>query len=227
VPTLQDVTDPPSAGVDRSENGGMTSPEVPVRLRVSRPQAVAANLPLATADCAADTVSVQPSLPDSVVAGGRQPVPIQLALATSDPQACTLELDPETVLVQVTDDGGEPIWDLATCWGTLRSEAVTLRPSWVSVIPLDWSGRVSGHRCNPRARAATPGGYVVESAVLGGEPASDEFFLRRPPPPPESDPESEPESDPDSASGSAVDVEPDPAGSGTAVDQAGAPVPQT
>ena len=215
VPTLDDVTGSPSAGVDRPVDGGMTSPEVPTRLRVSRAQAVAAELPLATGECAADTVRVQPSLPDSVVAGRRQPVPIQLGLATSDVQACTLELDPETVLVQVTDDAGEPIWDLATCWGTLQSEAVTLRPSWVSIIPLDWSGRVSGHRCNPRARAAKPGSYVVESAVLGGEPASDEFSLRRPPPPPEPDPEA------------AADSEPDPADSDTALNQAGTPTPQT
>jgi hypothetical protein len=214
VPTLADVTGSPSDGVDRPSDGGMTAPEVPERLRVSRAQAVAADLPLATADCAADTVSVQPSLPDSVVAGERQPVPIQLALATSDTQACTLKLDPETVLVQVTDDAGEPIWELATCWGTLQSQAVTLRPSWVSVIPLDWSGRISGHRCNPRARAAKPGSYVVESALLGGEPASDEFSLRRPPPPPKPDPDSDPD-----------DV--DSAESDTVLDQAGTPVPQT
>ena len=218
VPTLDDVTgsqSSPSSGSGRPVDDGMTSPEVPGRLRVSRPQAVTANLPLATDDCAADTVSVQPSLPDSVVAGRRQPVSIQLAFATSGTQACTVELDSETVLAQVTDDAGDPIWDLATCWGTLQSEAVTLRPTWVSVIPLDWSGRVSGPRCNPRARAAKPGSYVVEAAVLGGEPASDDFVLERPPPPPEPDPEDSEDSD-------AADSDPAPAH-----DQAGATVPQT
>lgn len=171
------TTRPESAGHNKTRKVDRREPvdNSAKRARL-RAQPISATFDAAKAECAPDSVQVQPSAAGATEAG--QQVLLGLTIRTTAAEPCLLAVTPEKVLVQVSvADRPTTIWDTVECPGSLPTRTVALRPGWQTMLDLPWSGRLGDRGCTGLTDAAKPGTYAVQAAVIGGEPGRSVFVL--------------------------------------------------
>lgn len=207
-PAVQEVEETPTATATPDEEPRLTKrerrrerlrqerQEQRERREANRVRTVNAVLDTPEGACDLTQVSVLPSVPPEQQAGGE--VDLSLALSTEQPMTCSLELDADRLLLSITGDD-EQVWSSTRCRRAIPEQTVVLRPFWTTTVEVPWTGQRSGGRCSPSADFADPGSYVLQAAVLTGEPAAADFtLLAPPPPPPPPDPKPEDADDTDS-----------------------------
>lgn len=128
--------------------------------------------------CAADEISVTPSVPAGV-AGGK--VNLELDLTGIRP-ACTFVVSSHSLVAKVTS-GQDRIWSSQDCPKAIRSTTVVVRSAAPTKVLLPWSGRRSDDTCSRSTSWALPGYYHLTAAVIGSQPGDAQFRLTVPPRP--------------------------------------------
>jgi hypothetical protein len=122
--------------------------------------------------CAADEITVTPSVP-TAVAGGR--VELVLELSGIRP-ACTFSVSSRTIAAKVTS-GKDRIWSTQDCPDAVKTTSVVVRSAEPTKVVVPWSGRRSDDDCSRTTTWALPGYYHVIAAVIGSEPGDAQFRL--------------------------------------------------
>ncbi len=125
--------------------------------------------------CDLGAVVVEPAVTDTSVAG--RPVDLRLTVGTTADAPCRFTLDPGSVLVQVTANDEEAVWDTGQCPRALPTQQVVLRPGWRLAVDVVWSGLRGDRTCSGLTAAPPAGAYTVQAAAVGGEPGSGTFVL--------------------------------------------------
>lgn len=128
-----------------------------------------------TGDCAADEVSVVPSVPK---AEAGNPIVVHLTLEGTQP-ACTFAVSPDSLVVKITS-GSDKIWSSQDCPHAIAKGSVVVRSGLPADVPITWSGRRSDDECSNAAGWAMPGFYHVYAAALGSTPADLQFEVTFP-----------------------------------------------
>ncbi len=162
---------PKSSGASASA-GTPLGPAVPEKLHVRATQ-----VPLLppTGECAADEVSVLPSVPKAAAGG---PITLDLRLEGTQP-ACTFKVSPDSLVVKITS-GSDRIWSSQDCPGAIRPSTVVVRSGVPAVVPVAWSGRRSDTDCSHFTQWALPGFYHLYAAALGSTPTDVQFEVTIP-----------------------------------------------
>jgi hypothetical protein len=147
----------------------------PTKVTTSNAAGAAAALIAPTGDCAADEVSVLPSVPQA--AAGR-PIVVHLTLKGTQP-ACTFEVSPDSLVVKITS-GTDRIWSSQDCPRAVPKTSVVVRSGLPADVPITWSGRRSDDGCSNATSWAMPGFYHVYAAALGSAPADLQFEVTFP-----------------------------------------------
>jgi len=147
---------------------GPVAPSIRVRAKAQVPL-----LP-PSGDCAADDVSVVPSVPR---AWAGTPVAIELQLTGTQP-ACTFAVSPESMVVKITS-GNDRIWSSQDCPKVIPTAKVVVRSGQPVVVPVTWNGRRSDDQCTGTGGWALPGFYHVYAAALGSTPNDVQFEVTR------------------------------------------------
>jgi hypothetical protein len=166
----------PTASTPSSSAGTTTrqiGPVAPTRVRASA--ATTAPLLAPTGDCAADEVSVLPSVPK---AEAGRPIVLHLTLQGTQP-ACTFAVSPDSLVVKITS-GSDKIWSSQDCPHAIAKSSVVVRSGLPADVPVTWSGRRSDDDCSNAAGWAMPGFYHVYAAALGSTPADLQFEVTFP-----------------------------------------------
>jgi hypothetical protein len=137
--------------------------------------ATAAPLIAPTGDCAADEVSVLPSVPQ---AAAGKPIVLHLTLEGTQP-ACTFAVSPDSLAVKITS-GADRIWSSQDCPKAIPTTSVVVRSGLPADVPVTWSGRRSDSDCSNATSWAMPGFYHVYAAALGSTPADVQFEVTFP-----------------------------------------------
>jgi hypothetical protein len=125
--------------------------------------------------CAADEVSVLPSVPKAAAGG---PIILHLSLEGTQP-ACSFAVSPESLVVKITS-GADRIWSSQDCPGSIRTSSVVVRSGLPADVPVIWSGRRSDDECSHSTQWALPGFYHVYAAALGSTPTDVQFEVTIP-----------------------------------------------
>ncbi len=128
-----------------------------------------------TGDCAADEVSVVPSVPK---ADAGNPIVVHLTLEGTQP-ACTFAVSPDSLVVKITS-GADRIWSSQDCPRAIARTSVVVRSGLPADVPITWSGRRSDDECSNATSWAMPGFYHVYAAALGSTPADLQFEVTFP-----------------------------------------------
>lgn len=131
-----------------------------------------------TGPCAADEITVEPTVPDPV-AGRRVDLVLQL---TGIRPACRFTVSSRTVVAKVTS-GKDRIWSTQDCRAAIRASSIVVRSAAPTKVVVHWSGRRSDDECSRSTSWALPGYYHVAAAVIGSEPGEVQFKLKSPPRP--------------------------------------------
>jgi hypothetical protein len=153
--------------------GRAIGPVAPQKVRASA--ATTAPLLAPTGDCAADQVSVLPSVPQ---AEAGRPIVVHLTLEGTQP-ACTFEVSPSSLVVKITS-GADRIWSSQDCARAVPKTSVVVRSGVPADVPITWSGRRSDDECSNATSWAMPGFYHVYAAALGSTPADLQFEVTFP-----------------------------------------------
>lgn len=92
-----------------------------------------------------------------------------LLLTTIATPACMLAITPSSLVLRVTS-GSEVVWSSDDCPDSLRAKQVVVRQDPATTYRFTWNGRRSTETCREVGTVPQPGGYWVESALIGGEP---------------------------------------------------------
>lgn len=175
-------TAPSSTGRSGGTSPGLLRGEPGPVQTVSRPVVVTSRLARPTADCRQGSVVVTPNVRGGAVAG--EPVRLELVLrgpnAPAQGAACRLRLGAGQLLAQVVNPAGTPVWDVTDCPRELPVGAVTLRSGWQTAVALTWSGRRRDRSCVSATAPVEAGTYELQTAVVGGEPATSDFEVAAP-----------------------------------------------
>jgi hypothetical protein len=165
-----------AASIDDDDATQTNSPDQKSRdrLRTDRIQAVAETFERPRENCDLTEVLVTPTVADPAYAG--EPTSVSLRISTSSSVACSLTIDAEHLLLSITS-GDDTVWDSTHCDDAIPTRDLALQPRWSTLVDVTWSGRYSGRRCPSDGKAAEPGTYTVEAAVLEGEPTGTDFEL--------------------------------------------------
>ena len=131
-----------------------------------------------TGPCAADEITVNPTVP-SPVAGGQVKLVLEL---TGIRPACTFAVSRRTIVAKVTS-GNDRIWSSQDCPSSIRASSVVVRSAAPTKVVVRWSGRRSDEECSRSTAWALPGYYHVTAAVIGSDPGDRQFRLTSPPRP--------------------------------------------
>jgi len=144
------------------------------------PSSTGAPVTLAVPDgpCAADEVTVTPSVP---VAVAGQRVNLVLDLTGTKP-ACTFTVSSDTLVAKVTS-GADRVWTTQDCPASIKSASVVVRSAAPTQVVVSWSGRRSDDQCSRATPWALPGYYHLAAAAIGSEPGDAQFQLTSPPRP--------------------------------------------
>ncbi|MGY2873018.1 hypothetical protein ACVW00_000208 [Marmoricola sp. URHA0025 HA25] len=123
--------------------------------------------------CAADEITVTPSVPTAVAAGR---VDLVLDLTGIKP-ACTFSVSSRTVAAKVVS-GKDRIWSTQDCPDAVKTASVVVRSAQPTRIVVPWSGRRSDADCSKATPWALPGYYHLTAAVIGSEPGDAQFRLQ-------------------------------------------------
>lgn len=63
------------------------------------------------------------------------------------------------------------MWQSSSCPDNLSARNIVVGPTQRQVYSFTWDGRDNDHGCTPDGKIATPGGYWVQAALIGGNPA--------------------------------------------------------
>jgi hypothetical protein len=146
----------------------------------SQPTSTGAPVVLAepTGPCAADEITVTPTVP-SPVAGDRVKLVLEL---TGIRPACTFAASSRTIVAKVTS-GKDRIWSSQDCPSSVRTSSVVVRSAAPAKVAVSWSGRRSDDECSRSTPWALPGYYHLTAAVIGSTPGDEQFRLTSPPRP--------------------------------------------
>ncbi|GAA3655923.1 hypothetical protein GCM10022237_14980 [Nocardioides ginsengisoli] len=170
VPATQTVTAGASGGPSGAASGdpsGATAPVAPTTPTLAAPEG----------ECSASDVVVTPSVATGAVAGGD--VPVSLSLQTLSSEACNWQVDSRSVTVRISQNG-KVVWTTGQCPKMVPTQPVVVRRAVATVVQMSWNARESTSGCTAQAKWVMPGGFTVEAASLGGEPAEADFSLGRP-----------------------------------------------
>jgi hypothetical protein len=163
---------PKATGTTTPSSDVPFGPAVPEKVRVGASQAP---LIAPSGKCAADEVSVLPSVPNAAAGG---PIVVHLSLEGTQP-ACTFAVSPDSLVVKITS-GSDRIWSSQDCPRSIRSSSVVVRSGVPVDVPVIWSGRRSDEECSHSTGWALPGFYHVYAAALGSTPTDVQFELTIP-----------------------------------------------
>lgn len=141
---------------------------------------VTVNLASGAAACDPEQVRVTPSVAPGQLTG--MPVKVTMSVSTTQSEPCVLNAKAADLLVVISANK-KPVWDSSVCKTALITRPVGVTPRWATVVETTWSGRGSGKQCSPREGFASPGGYVLKAATLGGEIGQTSFNLSNKPKP--------------------------------------------
>jgi hypothetical protein len=147
-------------------------PAAPQKVHVTASQAP---LIAPSGACAADEVSVLPSVPKAAAGG---PIVLHLSLEGTQP-ACTFAVSPDSLVVKITS-GADRIWSSQDCPRSIRTSSVVVRSGVPADVPVTWSGRRSDDECSHSTPWALPGFYHVFAAALGSTPTDVQFEVTIP-----------------------------------------------
>jgi hypothetical protein len=123
--------------------------------------------------CAADEITVTPSVPTAFAAGR---VDLVLDLTGIKP-ACTFTVSSRTLAAKVIS-GKDRIWSTQDCPNAVKESTVVVRSAQPTRVVVTWSGRRSDEDCTRSTDWALPGYYHVTAAVIGSEPGDAQFRLQ-------------------------------------------------
>ncbi|MGI8613057.1 MAG: hypothetical protein ACR2KL_03795 [Nocardioidaceae bacterium] len=146
--------------------------------RSSRVRSVRTRLEAPSGRCDLTTVGVHPSVTPPSYTG--QSVTVHLQLSTKGSRACTLPVDADHLLISVTTSDGSAVWSSTHCPDAVPQRSVVLRPHWQAGLDVVWSGLRTANSCATDASPAGPGRYLLQTAVLTGEPTSTSLELLDP-----------------------------------------------
>jgi hypothetical protein len=147
-------------------------PVAPAKVHASASQAP---LIAPSGECAADEVSVVPSVPKAAAGG---PIVLHLSLEGTQP-ACSFAVSPDSLVVKITS-GADRIWSSQDCPRSIHSSTVVVRSGVPVDVPVIWSGRRSDDECSHSTPWALPGFYHVFAAALGSTPTDVQFEVTIP-----------------------------------------------
>ncbi len=124
-----------------------------------------------TGPCDPTAVTIQVKVADRPTA---TPGPIRLMLTSARQAACTLTVTPDNLLVEITS-GPDHVWSSEDCPDAITQHDVVVRSATATPYTLSWDGFRSVKQCRNTGAMAKPGGYWVNAAFLGGEPARGYF----------------------------------------------------
>ena len=136
--------------------------------------------PLAQPDgpCTPSDVVVTPEVRDPIGGGD---VVIALLLRTEVSPACIFEVSARSVTVTMTS-GSDFIWASRQCPAAVPTTDLVVRKDVATYVYVTWNAKRSDATCSRLTEWALPGWYHVRVAVLGGEPADEQFELAAPAP---------------------------------------------
>jgi hypothetical protein len=148
----------------------------PRKSRVPKPSVT----PLAQPDgpCVPEDVVVTPEVRDPIGGGD---VVIALLLRTLQSPACTFDVSARSVTLTISS-GNDFIWASRQCPGAVPTTSVVARKDVATYVYVTWNAKRSDESCSRLTEWAMPGWYHVRVAVLGGEPADEQFELAAPTP---------------------------------------------
>jgi hypothetical protein len=103
---------------------------------------------------------------------------ITFALTSEGAEACILAVTPGTVEARILS-GGSVVWSSAQCPDGFAARQVVVRAQPGSSYTFTWDGRKSTPTC-AAGTVAPAGHYLVEAALLSGEPVSAGFDVKPP-----------------------------------------------
>jgi hypothetical protein len=171
------ATDQASATASTPSSSAGTSRAIGPVAPTKVPATAATTAPLLapTGACAADEVSVVPTVPK---AEAGKPIVVHLTLAGTQP-ACTFAVSPDSLVVKITS-GADRIWSSQDCPGAIPRTSVVVRSGVAADVPISWSGRRSDSTCSNAESWAMPGFYHVYAAALGSSPGDVQFEVTYP-----------------------------------------------
>lgn len=126
--------------------------------------------------CLPEDVAVTPEVRDPVGGGD---VVVALLFRTLSSPACTFEVSARSVMMTITS-GSDFIWSSRQCPRAVPTTSVVARKDVATYVYVTWNAKRSDATCSHLTDWAMPGWYHVRVAVLGGEPADEQFELARP-----------------------------------------------
>jgi hypothetical protein len=170
------------AGATLGPTDASTGPEIQVpkgtkKPRTSRPPKPTPT-PLAqpSGPCSPEDVAVTPEVRDPIGGGD---VVVALLFRTLVTPACTFDVAARSVMLTITS-GSDFIWSSRHCPGSIPTTNVVARKDVATYVYVTWDAKRSDATCSRLTDWAMPGWYHVRVAVLGGEPADEQFELARP-----------------------------------------------
>ena len=126
--------------------------------------------------CTPEDVAVTPEVRSNV---GGSDVVVALLFRTLVASACTFDVSATSVTMNITS-GHDFIWSTRQCRDAMPTTNLVVRRDVGTYVYVTWNAKRSDATCSPRTDWAYPGWYHVKVAVLGGEPADEQFQLAAP-----------------------------------------------
>ena len=104
------------------------------------------------------------------------PTQARLDFTSLTSPACTLGLTPDLLVLRVSSPK-RVVWSSTTCPALLDARQVVARPDLPGSYSFQWDGRRSTPHCDSPGPTVKPGEYVLEAALVGGEPVQATFVL--------------------------------------------------
>jgi hypothetical protein len=115
--------------------------------------------------CAPTDVAIAVEVHD-VKAGHANPVALKLTSVGTP--ACTLAITADTLALRITS-GSDVVWSSDECPNAVLARELVVRAHKPVVYTFDWNGRRSTETCAQPGKAAEPGGYWAEAALIGAD----------------------------------------------------------
>ena len=94
--------------------------------------------------------------------------PVALKLTSVATPACTLAITADTLALRITS-GSDVVWSSDECPNAVLAREVVVRAHKPVFYTFDWNGRRSTETCSQPGKAAEPGGYWAEAALIGAD----------------------------------------------------------
>jgi hypothetical protein len=141
----------------------VATPEPPAGTEVVVDPAATTPGPVAGGPCTDEMLGLEVRAPAGAAVGSKPT--FELAVANLSAVPCVRALDKGLQEIVMFDGAGNRVWGSNDCFPEASSDARTLAPGEVVVLPLVWGGLSSEPTCTAPRAAPAPGGYVLRGRL--------------------------------------------------------------